>query len=120
MTKTNRSIEATILTVAVALVAAILTAFFLYVGTVKVFGWPNPAMLAGQTARFFDVYGLTRPMVVMIGLAELFGALTVNFHRRHWIGLVGAGPSFSSSVLARCAFILLTTRFNSGWLRSER
>lgn len=89
MTKTNRSIEATILTVAVALVAAILTAFFLYVGTVKVFGWPNPAMLAGQTARFFDVYGLTRPMVVMIGLAELFGALTVNFHRRHWIGLVG-------------------------------
>ena len=48
-------------------------------------------MLAGQTARFFDVYGLTRPMVIMIGLAELFGALTVNFHRRHWIGLVGAG-----------------------------
>jgi len=94
MTNENRSPEVMVLTFAVGLIAAVLTAFFLYVGAVKVFGWPNPAMLENQTTRFFNVYGLTRPMVVMIGLTELFGALTVSFHRRHWIGLAGAAALF--------------------------
>lgn len=98
MTRSGQSIELTMLRVMVTAVALILTAFFLYIGTVKVFGWPNAEMLAGQTRFFFDRYGLTRQMVVMIGVAEIFGGLTVSLHRIRWIGLLGAAVLLTVSI----------------------
>ena len=98
MTRSGQSIELAVLRLTVAAVALIITVFFLYVGTVKVFGWPNAEMLAGQTRFFFDPYGLTRQMVVMIGVAEIFGGLTVSLHRVHWIGLLGAAILLTVSI----------------------
>ena len=42
-----------------------------------------------QKESFFDVYGIGREQIRLIGLAELFGGLTVWFWAKHWIAQVG-------------------------------
>ena len=73
---------------ALSVLVAIVSLSFLFIGSVKVTGQPQ-SMFEMQMTQFFIPYGLTREIAFLIGMAELFGAITIWFHRRHWIGLVG-------------------------------
>lgn len=62
--------------------------FFLFAGTVKVFGVPEK-MFNMQKERYFDQYGIDRNGIRAIGLAEYFGGITVWFWSVHPIALAG-------------------------------
>lgn len=64
--------------------------FFLFAGSVKVTGLPA-SMFEHQMTEYLLEYGMNRQIAFLIGLAELFGAVTIWFHRSRWIGIVGAG-----------------------------
>jgi hypothetical protein len=70
-------------------VTGIVSLFFLFASTVKIFGRPQ-AMFEYQLEHYFIAYGLTRQIMFLVGLAELCGAVTIWYHRTHWIGLMGA------------------------------
>ena len=70
-------------------VTGIVSLFFLFASTVKIFGRPH-AMFEYQLENYFIGYGLNRQIMFLIGLAELCGAITIWYHRTHWIGLLGA------------------------------
>ena len=73
----------------ITVIAWLVTAFFLFAGTVKLVGWPA-RIFDNQMTTYFDAYGISRDLVRMIGVAELFGGMTIWLHRRHWVGLAGA------------------------------
>ena len=74
---------------AVKAVVVFVSVFFLFVGTVKLTGVPQ-GMFDNQMSQYFIPFGLNRPIVFLIGLAEVSGAIAIWFHRSHWIGLAGA------------------------------
>ena len=73
----------------ITVIAWLVTACFLFAGTVKLVGWPA-GIFDNQMTTYFDAYGISRDLVRMIGVAELFGGMTIWLHRRHWVGLAGA------------------------------
>jgi hypothetical protein len=69
--------------------AGCVSLFFLFASTVKIFGRPQ-GMFEYQLEHYFIAHGLSREIMRVVGLAELFGAVTIWYHRTHWIGLAGA------------------------------
>ena len=72
-----------------SVLVAVVSLAFLFIGTVKVTGRPE-SMFEVQMTEYFIPFGLNRQIAFLIGLAELFGSIAIWFHRKHWIGLVGA------------------------------
>ena len=90
-------------------VTGIVSLFFLFASTVKIFGRPH-AMFEYQLENYFIAYGLNRQIMFLIGLAELIGAVTIWYHRTHWIGLVGAAVL----VVVTTGAIVFHLRFDTG------
>ncbi len=65
--------------------SVLLTAFFIFSGSIKVFGWQK--MIFNTQLEFFLKYGLNRRLMALVGFIELFGALTLWLPG--YIGLLG-------------------------------
>jgi hypothetical protein len=57
----------------VTTISVLLTAFFLFASTVKIFGWPKA--IFDKQLEFFIKYGLNRALMMAIGFVELFGVI---------------------------------------------
>jgi len=68
-------------------IIGILSVFFIFAGSVKVFGWQKQ-ILAIQMG-FMQKYGLNRQILFLIGLLELFAAVSIWFQASIW-GVLGA------------------------------
>lgn len=68
-------------------VIALLSAFFLFASLIKLFGWQK--MIFDKQLAFFHSYGLNRQVMVVVGLAELFGGLAIWF-QSSLFGTLGA------------------------------
>ncbi|MGF1714913.1 DoxX family protein [Photobacterium chitinilyticum] len=68
-------------------VIALLSAFFLFASSIKLFGWQK--MIFDKQLVFFHSYGLNRQVMVVVGLAELFGGLAIWF-QSSLFGTLGA------------------------------
>lgn len=68
-------------------VIALLSAFFLFASSIKLFGWQK--MIFDKQLAFFHSYGLNRQVMVVVGLAELFGGLAIWF-QSSLFGTLGA------------------------------
>jgi hypothetical protein len=57
----------------VTAISVLLTAFFLFASTVKIYGWPKA--IFDKQLEFFIKYGLNRALMIAIGFVELFGVI---------------------------------------------
>jgi len=73
----------------------LLSAFFLFASSIKIFGWQK-FIFETQLAMFVK-YGLNRQIMVIVGLAELFGAVAIWF-QGSWVGTVGALVLLGTSI----------------------
>ena len=75
-------------------ISALLTGFFLFASSIKIFGWQKK-IFETQLA-FFIKYGFNRTIMLLVGLVELFGAVAL------WLpgilGLLGPMALFGTSV----------------------
>ena len=69
-----------------SITSVILTAFFIFAGSIKVFGWQKT--IFEVQLKFFESYGLNRPVMALVGVIEISGALTLWFSG--YLGLLGA------------------------------
>lgn len=76
------------MTILMWIITVLLGLFFLFAGTVKLFGVPEK-IFTMQKEQYFDKYGIDRNGIRAIGLAEYFGGITVWFWSVHPIALVG-------------------------------
>ena len=75
------------MSIVLSIIIGILSVFFIFAGSVKVFGWQKQ-ILAIQMG-FMQKYGLNRQVLFLIGLVELFAAVSIWFQGNIW-GVVGA------------------------------
>ena len=76
------------------IVVGLLSIFFLFASSIKVLGWQK-TIFETQHAMFIK-YGLNRQIMVLTGLVELFGAITILF-QQSWLGTLGALALFATS-----------------------
>lgn len=79
----------------VTVIIALLSAFFLFAGSIKLLGWQK--MIFEKQLEFFESYGLNRQIMALIGIVELFGAITIWFQSSIF-GLLGAMALFATSL----------------------
>ncbi|WP_210093028.1 DoxX family protein [Ruegeria sp. HKCCSP346] len=77
------------------IVIALLSAFFLLASSIKLAGWQRK-IFETQLAMF-QSYGLNRQAMFLVGLIELFGAVTIWF-QQSWLGPLGAAALLATSV----------------------
>lgn len=70
------------------IIVGLIAIFFLFSGTVKVFGRPEP-MFEYQLKNYFEKYGYGRQFMRFVGLGELFGAFTIWVWQAHWLAMIG-------------------------------
>lgn len=115
--------------ISVWVAVVLLGLFFLVEGSLKIFGW-NPQMMETQL-EYLRGYGLGRDAYFVIGLIELLGALSIWWHKRHWIAGFGAAcmlipsigaiimhnvhDSFQESIAAIIAATLSLIVLRSNW-----
>ena len=75
------------MSMALNIIVGLLSVFFIFAGSVKVFGWQKQ-ILAIQMG-FMQKYGLNRQILFLIGLLELFAAVSIWFQASIW-GVLGA------------------------------
>ncbi|PSK81846.1 DoxX-like protein [Limimaricola soesokkakensis] len=68
-------------------IIALLSAFFLFAGSIKLFGWQK--FIFETRFAMFVKYGLNRRIMALVGLVELFGAVAI-WDRSSWLGPLGA------------------------------
>ena len=66
---------------------ALLSAFFLFASSIKLFGWQK--MIFEKQLEFFHSYGLNRQIMALVGAAEMFGAVAIWF-QSSLLGALGA------------------------------
>ena len=81
----------TFITISVGL----LSAFFLFASSIKILGWQK-FIFETQLAMFIK-YGLNRQIMMLVGFAELFGAIVIWF-QGSWTGTLGALALLFTSV----------------------
>ena len=59
------------------LVTGLLSAFFLFASSIKIFGWQKKVF--ELQLEMFESYGLNRQIMFLVGCAELFGAIVIWF-----------------------------------------
>lgn len=65
----------------------LLSAFFLFASSIKIFGWQKT--IFEVQLEMFRSYGLTRTIMTLVGMVELFGAIAIWF-QGGWLGPFGA------------------------------
>ena len=73
----------------------LLSAFFLFASSIKILGWQK-FIFETQLAMFIK-YGLNRQIMMLVGFAELFGAIAIWF-QGSWVGTLGALALLGTSV----------------------
>jgi hypothetical protein len=73
--------------VIIVIIKVLLTAFFLFASSIKIFGWQDKIFQI-QLAMF-ESYGLNRGIMRLVGIVELFGAVAIWFAGSYW-GTLGA------------------------------
>ena len=61
----------------IVITSVLLTAFFLFASSIKIFGWQDKIFQI--QLEMFKSYGLNRNIMRLVGLVELFGAVTIWF-----------------------------------------
>lgn len=71
----------------ITILIALLSAFFIFAGSIKVFGWQK--MIFETQKAFMVKYGLNRQILGLIGAVELFAAVIIWF-QTSILGFTGA------------------------------
>ena len=79
----------------ITIFVGLLSAFFLFASSIKIFGWQK-FIFETQLAMFVK-YGLNLQFMLIVGFAELFGAVTIWF-QGSWLGTIGALTLLVTSV----------------------
>lgn len=77
------------------IIVAVLSAFFLFASSIKLFGWQK-FIFETQLAMFVK-YGLNRQIMALVGIVELGGAIAIWF-QGSMIGTLGALALLGTSV----------------------
>ena len=77
------------------IITALLSIFFLFASSIKILGWQK--FIFNTQLAMFIKYGLNRQIMVLAGLAELFGAIAIWF-QDSWIGPLGAVTLLCTSI----------------------
>ena len=72
---------------AVTLFVGLLSAFFLFASSIKIFGWQKK--IFEIQLGMFHSYGLNRQIMALVGCVELFGAIAI-WVQSSWLGPLGA------------------------------
>lgn len=75
------------MSMALNITVGLLSVFFIFAGSVKVFAWQK--LIFDTQMAFMKKYGLNRQILFLIGLVELFAAVSIWFQTSLW-GVVGA------------------------------
>ncbi|SLN58709.1 hypothetical protein TRL7639_03254 [Falsiruegeria litorea R37] len=59
----------------IEIIKVLLTAFFLFASSIKIFGWHDKIFQV--QLEMFKSYGLNRSIMRLVGMVELFGALAI-------------------------------------------
>ncbi len=79
----------------ITIFVGLLSAFFLFASSIKILGWQR-FIFETQLAMFIK-YGLNRQIMMLVGFAELFGAVAIWF-QGSLIGTLGALALLGTSV----------------------
>ena len=79
----------------ITILVGLLSAFFLFASSIKILGWQK-FIFETQLAMFIK-YGLNRQIMMLVGFAELFGAIAIWF-QGSWVGTLGALALLGTSV----------------------
>jgi hypothetical protein len=58
-------------------IMCLLTAFFVFASSIKIYGWQDKIFRI--QLEMFESYGLNRSIMRLVGIVELFGAITIWF-----------------------------------------
>lgn len=86
-------------------ITAILSAFFIFASSIKIFGWQK--YIFETQLEFFNKYGLNRAVMAAVGCGELFGALAIWLPG--YIGAAGALVLAATSAGAICCHLYFDT-----------
>lgn len=78
---------------AMTIILGILTAFFIFASSIKIFGWQK--LIFETQLKFFIKYGLNRTLMALVGGVELFGAIALWLPG--YMGIIGALALFGTS-----------------------
>ncbi|GAB5439428.1 DoxX family protein [Falsiruegeria mediterranea] len=88
------------------IVIGLLSAFFLFASSIKIFGWQKKVFEI--QLDMFESYGLNRQIMFLVGCTELFGATTIWF-QSSWIGPLGALALLCTSIGAIFCHLVFDT-----------
>lgn len=88
------------------IVTGLLSAFFLFASSIKILGWQK--LIFETQLAMFKKYGLNRQIMMLTGLAELFGAITIWLHGS-WIATLGALTLLATSIGAIICHLIWDT-----------
>jgi len=91
---------------ALTIIIAVLSAFFLFASSIKILGWQK-LIFETQLAMFIK-YGLNRQIMALVGVVELFGAIAIWF-QGSWLGPLGALALLGTSVGAVVCHLIWDT-----------
>ncbi|WP_282121248.1 DoxX family protein [Ruegeria atlantica] len=94
------------LAVLLNIVIGLLSAFFLFASSIKIFGWQKKVFEI--QLGMFESYGLNRQIMFLVGCGELFGAIAIWF-QSSWIGPLGAVALLCTSVGAIFCHLVFDT-----------
>ena len=78
---------------AVTIIIGVLTAFFIFASSIKIFGWQK--LIFETQLKFFIKYGLNRTLMALVGCVELFGAIALWLPG--YLSITGALALFGTS-----------------------
>ena len=87
-------------------IVGLLSAFFVFASSIKILGWQK--MIFNTQLVMFIKYGMNRQFMVLTGLAELFGSITI-WLQSSWIGTVGALVLLGTSTGAVLCHLIFDT-----------
>lgn len=79
----------------ISIFVGLLSAFFLFASSIKIFGWQK--FIFDTQLTMFIKYGLNRQIMMLVGLAELFGAVAIWFQGSVF-GTLGALALLGTSI----------------------